>query len=55
MGKDGTFAPLLKKFLESALEAEVLMHLDPQERNGKGSKRARAIVDEIEIDTPQDR
>ena len=61
MGKDGAFAPLLKEFLESALEAEMSSHLDSQERNrgnkrnGKGSKRVKTIVGEIEIDTPQDR
>ena len=27
-GKDGAFAPLLKDFLESALEAELEAHLD---------------------------
>ena len=32
LGKDGAFAPLLKEFLESALEAEVEEHLDEGER-----------------------
>ena len=27
-GKDGAFAPLLKQFLENALEAEMSSHLD---------------------------
>jgi len=31
-GKDGAFAPLLKKFLEAALEAEKESHLTEQER-----------------------
>ncbi len=43
-GKDGVFAPLLKEFLETALEAEMEAHLDEQarlqgnKRNGKGQK-----------------
>jgi hypothetical protein len=31
-GKDGAFAPLLKSFLDSALEAELESHLDAEER-----------------------
>jgi len=43
-GKDGAFAPLLKSFLDAALEAELESHLDEFERsngnrrNGKTSK-----------------
>ena len=43
-GKDGVFAPLLKQFLETALEAEMGGHLDEEERakknkrNGKGKR-----------------
>jgi putative transposase len=61
LGKDGAFAPLLKKFLESALEAEMEEHLDEDERfkknkrNGKGSKTLKTSAGEIEIETPQDR
>ena len=60
-GKDGAFAPLLKQFLESALEAEMNGHLDGLERskgnkrNGKGSKTLKTVDGEIEIATPQDR
>ena len=32
-GKDGAFAPMLKSFLESALEGELDSHLDEEERN----------------------
>ena len=32
-GKDGAFAPLLKSFLDSALEAELESHLDEAERS----------------------
>lgn len=37
-GKDGAFAPMLKQFLETALEAEMDSHLDDDERS-KGNKR----------------
>jgi len=46
-GRDGAFAPLLKSFLEAALEAELESHLDEAERssgnrkNGKTSKDVR--------------
>lgn len=60
-GKDGAFAPLLKNFLDSALEAELESHLDDQERlsgnrkNGKTSKEVRTSSGTITIDTPRDR
>ena len=60
-GKDGVFAPLLKEFLETALEAELESHLSPDERskgnkrNGKGSKTLKTASGEITIETPQDR
>jgi len=60
-GKDGVFAPLLKQFIESALEAEMSSHLDDFERisgnkrNGKKSKTLKTGSGEIEIATPQDR
>ena len=38
LGKNGAFAPLLKQFLESALEAEMDAHLDEDERK-KGNRR----------------
>jgi transposase-like protein len=31
-GKDGAFAPMIKQFLETALEAELNEHLDEEER-----------------------
>ncbi len=61
LGKDGAFAPLLKQFLESALEAEMEGHLDDQERsignkrNGKGHKTLKTSTGEVTINTPQDR
>lgn len=60
-GKDGAFAPLLKSFLDSALEAELESHLDTEERlsgnrkNGKTSKEVRTSSGTISIDTPRDR
>src|SRR5690606_37610930 len=60
-GKNGAFAPLMKKFLEAALEAEMESHMDEAQRsignrrNGKSSKQIRTSDGTIEIDTPRDR
>ena len=60
-GKDGAFAPMLKQFLEVALEAEMDEHLSEVERkegnkrNGKGSKTIKSSTGTFEISTPQDR
>jgi len=60
-GKDVAFAPLLKSFLNSAMEAELDSHLDAEERlsgnrkNGKTSKEVRTSSGTISIDTPRDR
>jgi transposase-like protein len=60
-GKDGAFAPMLKNFIEKALEAEMEEHLDDEERlrgnkrNGKGKKTIKSSTGTFEIDTPQDR
>ena len=60
-GKDGAFGPLLKEFLEAALDGEMSSHLDDSERlkgnkrNGRGSKRVKTMAGEIDIVTPQDR
>lgn len=56
LGKGGAFAPLLKQFLEVALEAEMEEHLSEDERgrknkrNGKGRKTVRSDVGEVEIE-----
>ncbi len=56
----GVFAPLLKDFLESALEAEIEDHLSTAERtsgnkrNGKGQKTVKTSCDNIPISTPED-
>jgi len=60
-GAGGAFAPMLKGFLEAALEAEMDAHLDPGERdggnkrNGKGTKTIKSSEGSFPIDTPQDR
>ena len=61
LGKDGAFAPLLKQFLESALESEMEEHLEKpgkvkkNKRNGKGKKTVKSNIGEVTIQTPQDR
>lgn len=60
-GSDGAFAPMLKGFIEAALEAEMDAHLDEDERktgnkrNGKGSKTIKSSAGSFPINTPQDR
>jgi transposase-like protein len=60
-GKDGAFAPMLKSFLEAALEGELDSHLDEDERrggnrkNGKTSKTVQTSDDPLEIETGRDR
>jgi transposase-like protein len=60
-GKDGAFAPMLKSFIEKALEAEMEEHLNEDERsngnkrNGKGKKKVKSGFGSFEIETPQDR
>jgi transposase-like protein len=60
-GKDGAFGPLLKEFLEAAMEAELDEHLDDEQRdngnrkNGHGSKKLKTADGTIELDTPRDR
>jgi len=60
-GKDGAFAPMLKNFLESALEGELDSHLDEDERkegnrkNGKTSKTVQTSDGPVELETSRDR
>src|SRR5690554_5838706 len=60
-GSGGAFAPLLKRFIEKALEAEMEAHLNEEERlqgnkrNGKGKKTIKSGHGSFEIVTPQDR
>jgi len=60
-GKDGAFAPMLKNFIEKALEAEMEAHLDENQRasgnkrNGKGKKTIKSGFGSFDIETPEDR
>jgi len=60
-GKDGAFAPMLKKVLEKALSVEMSAHLDSSQRsegnkrNGKGKKTLKSSFGSFDIETPQDR
>ena len=61
LGRDGAFAPLLKQFLESALDAEIEEHLDESERskgnrrNGTSKKIVKSSDGSFELETPRDR
>ena len=60
-GKDGAFAPLLKEFLETALDEELEEQVNEQERqkgnrkNGKTSKQLKTSEGTIDLSTPRDR
>lgn len=60
-GKDGAFAPMLKSFLEAALDGELDAHLDEDERktgnrkNGKTSKTLQTSEGPLQIDATRDR
>lgn len=61
-GEKGIFAPLLKHFLEAALQGEMSSHLQEQKaagennrRNGKVSKRVKSLSGEFDIESSRDR
>jgi putative transposase len=60
-GKDGAFAPLLKDFLEAALDAEMDAHLHDSVRqqgnrkNGHNRKLLKTGEGSFELETPRDR
>lgn len=60
-GKDGVMTPLLKMFLEKALEVELSHHLKTAQsssgnrRNGKSSKTVKGSFGEFPLETPRDR
>ena len=60
-GENGLFAPLLKHFLESALEGEMDGHLaqtrliEQNRRNGKTTKQVKSSAGPLELQTPRDR
>ena len=63
VGKDGVFTPLMKEFLEAALEGEITSHMascveEPENqnrRNGKGIKMLQSPMGAFELETPRDR
>lgn len=63
LGKDGIFTPLMKEFLEAALEGEMNSHMascleDPENsnrRNGKSIKTVKSPIGVFELETPRDR
>jgi putative transposase len=61
LGKEGVMTPLLKRFLENALEGEMDAHLDDGERrkgnrrNGKRGKQVKTSSGQFEVTTPRDR
>jgi transposase-like protein len=63
IGKDGVFTPLMKEFLEAALEGEMASHMatcldnpdNQNRRNGKTSKMVQSPMGAFELETPRDR
>jgi putative transposase len=63
VGKDGIFTPLMKQFLEAALEGEMASHMascleeseNQNRRNGKSSKTVQSPMGAFELETPRDR
>jgi len=60
-GKGGIFEPIVKEFIESALDAEMDIHLRGKERsegnkrNGRGTKTIKTGAGNITIEPPYDR
>ena len=63
-GKDGLLKPLIARFVEAALDAEMTGHLKeekanpialPNKRNGQKNKQIRTQAGEIEINYSRDR
>lgn len=60
-GKDGAFAPMLKEFIETALQAELDGYLDDGQRqkgnrkNGDTGKHVKTSQGSLQINTPRDR
>jgi len=59
LGKDGVFTPLIKSFLEEAMDGELEAHIEadeaPNRKNGKGRKKVKTPIGNVEIATPRDR
>ncbi len=61
-GEKGIFAPLLKHFLEAALEGELQAHLEEEKasgntnrKNGKTTKKVKSLSGEFELESSRDR
>ncbi len=61
-GERGIFAPLMKHFLEAALQGEMDFHLKEQKangeenrKNGKITKRVKSLSGEFDLETSRDR
>jgi putative transposase len=61
-GKDGVLTPLIKELVETALEAEISMHLNSEQsesksnrRNGYNKKNMKSSSGSFELCTPRDR
>jgi putative transposase len=60
-GQDGLFAPLLKHFLEAALDGEMDTHLnqtrqtEQNRRNGRNTKTVKSSAGLLDLTTPRDR
>jgi len=61
-GERGIFAPLMKHFLEAALQGEMDFHLKEQKangeenrKNGKITKRVKSLSGELDLETSRDR
>jgi transposase-like protein len=61
-GEKGIFAPLLKHFLEAALEGELQSHLQEDKasgtanrKNGKSTKKVKSLSGEFELESGRDR
>ena len=61
LGKGAAFQPLLKEFLESALQAKLNTHLDDEARTkgnrriGSSTKLVKSAEGSFELETPRDR
>jgi transposase-like protein len=64
LGEEGLLKPLIAKFVESALDAELSAHLEeeskeegslPNKRNGRQQKRLRTEAGELEVSYSRDR
>lgn len=58
-GSEGAFTPLIKSFLEEAMQGEIEEHISNSEeanrKNGKMKKTMRSTYGEFELETPRDR